>query len=138
MSAKLRTHRIFRQIFWRTLWIQICLLITGATLGDFANASPTESPEEEVHRIARMLKPIGDAEWKEIAGEQIAGKYEIHAGDTLYDVSKRLFGDSRYWPKIWALNNNTILNPHLIRPGNLVAFMPGYRKFPSFRFNRIQ
>ncbi len=90
-----------------------------------AFAVPTESPELETLRIAKNLRPISDEAWKQIAGEQITGKYDISRGDTLYDISKRLFGDSRYWPKIWAMNNGAILNPHLIRPGNRIAFMPG-------------
>ena len=45
-------------------------------------------------------------------------------GDTLYDISKRLFGDTKYWPKIWALNNGKILNPHLILPGHPIILFP--------------
>ncbi len=71
------------------------------------------------------LKPISDPEWKQIAGERVDQKYEIVRGDTLYDISQRLFGDSRYWPKIWALNNRKISNPHWIRPGAEISFVPG-------------
>jgi hypothetical protein len=94
-------------------------------LAPLAHASPTESPEHETLRVSKMLRPISDDIWKQVAGEQIMGKYDITRGDTLYDISKRLFGDARYWPKIWSLNNGSILNPHLIRPGNRIAFMPG-------------
>ena len=56
---------------------------------------------------------------------KITEKYDIVKGDTLYDISKRLFGDPKYWPKIWALNNGKILNPHFILPGHSISFVPG-------------
>lgn len=83
------------------------------------------SPEEETARLSRFLKPIPDDQWREIAGPRSSETYQIVKGDTLYDISKRLFGDAKYWPKIWALNNQTIFNPHLIRPGNQINFLPG-------------
>lgn len=81
--------------------------------------------EKEVLLLSRSLKPISDENWKTISGQQSAEKYTIVQGDTLYDISKRLFGDPNYWPKIWSLNNPTITNPHLIRPGNFITFLPG-------------
>lgn len=83
------------------------------------------TPEKETLRISKLLKPIPDNQWQVIAGEKVSEKYGITPGDTLYDISKRLFGDPKYWPKIWALNNGSITNPHLIRPGNTIAFLPG-------------
>lgn len=88
-------------------------------------ASVSKSPEIETLEIAKKLKPIADQEWKEIAGAKVTEKYEIAKGDTLYDISKRLFGDAKYWPKIWALNNQSITNPHVIQPGNSINFIPG-------------
>jgi hypothetical protein len=83
------------------------------------------TPEQEAAFFGKHLKPISDDEWKITAGARITEKYAIIQGDTLYDISKRLFGDAKYWPKIWALNNENITNPHRIRPGNLVAFSAG-------------
>jgi hypothetical protein len=85
----------------------------------------TSSPEREVFETARRLKPISDEQWKSVAGARITEKYQIIQGDTLFDVSKRLFGDARYWPKLYALNNDTITNPHMIRPGGSISFVPG-------------
>lgn len=91
-----------------------------------ASASPVPgTPEERTLRAAQRLKPIDDEEWRRIAGDRIASRYDIVRGDTLSEISGRLFGDIKYWPKIWALNNDTIANPHLIRPGNSVQFEPG-------------
>lgn len=92
---------------------------------DPSGARAAISPEQEAARIAKRLRPIPDDQWKTIAGERAAQSYEIVGGDTLSEISKRLFGDARYWPKIWALNNDTITNPHLIRPGKAIAFLAG-------------
>jgi nucleoid-associated protein YgaU len=82
-------------------------------------------PEQETLRISKLLKPVSDDDWKLIAGEKTGQDYQVVRGDTLWDVSKRLFGDPKYWPKVWALNNGRITNPHLITPGQSVTFLPG-------------
>lgn len=94
------------------------------TAGARASLTPVEM-EKEVLRISRHLKAVPDSVWEEIAGAQAEERYAIVQGDTLYDISKRLFGDPKYWPKIWALNNHSILNPHMIRPGVQIAFRAG-------------
>jgi len=108
----------------RPLFRMLCLSVSLTTLlTSAAFAKPT--PEQDSLQVAKHLKPIPDAEWKSIAGDHFSANYTVAQGDSLYAISKRLFGDGKYWPKIWALNNGQITNPHLIRPGKLVAFMPG-------------
>ncbi len=51
--------------------------------------------------------------------------YIVQKGDTLWSISETLFGDSLFWPKIWALNRQGIVNPHFITPGMKVRFFPG-------------
>lgn len=103
-----------------SLGIIAALLIAPAQ----ASVAPS-SPEMQSLGVARNLSPISDEQWKSIAGERATENYEIAKGDTLFDVSKRFFGDGKYWPKIWAINNGRVLNPHLIYPGNRIAFNPG-------------
>jgi LysM repeat protein len=81
--------------------------------------------EKEILRVSRGLQSVPDETWKGIAGNQISETYTIAQGDTLSDISKRLFGDAKYWPKIWALNNPVITNPHVIRPGKQIVFIAG-------------
>ncbi|MGK5087657.1 LysM peptidoglycan-binding domain-containing protein [Bdellovibrionota bacterium FG-2] len=91
-------------------------LITSFVIASASVASAAPTP---------TLKPITDESWKNVAGDKLSEKYVITKGDTLYDISKRLFGDAKYWPKIWALNNDTVSNPHLIFPGKQLIFIPG-------------
>lgn len=101
-------------------------LLSFALLESLAmNATAKLTPEQQTLELAKKMKPITDADWAAIAGAKSTEKYEIIKGDTLYDISKKLFGDSKYWPKIWELNNLKITNPHWIHPGNQVFFMPG-------------
>lgn len=105
-------------------WIFWGACLAATSVSEAAEYAP--APEDrEVLRISRALQPIPDERWREIAGTRIQENYSIIKGDTLYDISNRLFGDPRYWPKIWALNNKSITNPHLIRPGTTIAFLPG-------------
>ncbi len=104
------------------------LLIAAFSQTALAAKPPASAPltvEERISRIAEQFKPIPDAEWSTIAGPKSAETYETVKGDTLYGISKRLFSDAKYWPKIWALNNSAILNPHRIKPGVKIAFLPG-------------
>lgn len=87
-------------------------------------AAWAETEEQRLVRISKKLTPISDAQWNEIAAGKTSEVYEIHQGDTLWDVSRRLFGDSKYWPKIWSLNAG-ITNPHIVDPGQKLAFTPG-------------
>ncbi len=112
------SHRLFRaQLLALGLF---CAFAAGS-----ASAAVPRTPEQESLWLLAQLRPVADEDWVQIAGQRAAERYSIVAGDTLWDISQRLFGDARYWPKIWAINNDTITNPHLIRPGNFIQFSPG-------------
>lgn len=81
--------------------------------------------EKEAKRISIRLKPISEEIWKEVAAQKFTEVYEVAKGDTLSGISQILFGDLKYWPKIWALNNAAITNPHWIKPGMKLAFHSG-------------
>lgn len=82
-------------------------------------------PEQESVRISGNLRSFSDQDWLSIAGERSSDRYEITRGDTLWDVSSRLFGDAKVWPKIWEINNTSILNPHMITPRMSIVFNSG-------------
>ncbi len=52
--------------------------------------------------------------------QQEISEYTIRQGDTLWDISNRLFRDPFLWPFIWKANPS-ISNPDLIYPGNKLA-----------------
>ncbi len=108
-----------------SLTLGVVVALTAGSPLTLVQAATPRNVERETLELSKSLKPIPDEEWAVIAGEKKSEKYEIARGDTLYGISKRLFGDGKYWPKIWALNNGNITNPHLIRPKNLIAFLPG-------------
>lgn len=68
--------------------------------------------------------PTEESIWG-VASSKAANIYTVQKGDTLFTISKTLFGDSQFWPKIWALNNMGITNPHKIAIGTKIYFYPG-------------
>ena len=67
--------------------------------------------------------------WQSIVGERITEIYTIQKNDKLWEISKTLFGDGNYWPKVWSLNSR-IRNPHLITPKNRIQFVLGDESGP--------
>ena len=53
--------------------------------------------------------------------------YVVRPGDTLWDISKRFYGNPLLWPRLWELNS-FIDNPHLIYPGQVLSLTPKYEK----------
>jgi hypothetical protein len=59
--------------------------------------------------------------------------YRIRGGDTLWSLSRMLYGDGHFWPRVWSQNRD-ISNPHLIRPGHTLQFLMGSEDdTPAFR-----
>jgi LysM domain len=46
-------------------------------------------------------------------------KHVVKSGETLWNISKKYFGNSWFWPKLWAWNTH-ITNPHWLFPGTTV------------------
>lgn len=70
-------------------------------------------------------QPTSVESWEQAIGPRKSEAYLIQKGDTLWDISSTLFGDSNYWPKVWSLNKEAIFNPHEINTGLMVRFYPG-------------
>lgn len=46
--------------------------------------------------------------------------YTVVAGDSLSKIAKKLLGNANRWHEIHELNKDTIKNPDLIRPGQVL------------------
>ena len=46
--------------------------------------------------------------------------YTVAAGDNLSKIAKRFYGDANKWKKIFEANRDTIKNPDLIKPGQVL------------------
>lgn len=86
---------------------------------------PNREFERRLNRIYRKNgDPISEDKWDTLISRQRAEAYRIRPSNTLSGISRSLFGDPQYWPKLWA-ENGSVENPHLIRPGRRVRFYPG-------------
>lgn len=88
---------------------------------------PDLALEKKFHDIYQTYNknPTPDDIWAEASGKQTARLYEVQKGDTLWSISKILFGDPNFWPKLWAINKQGILNPHFINPKMKIFFYEG-------------
>lgn len=96
---------------------------------DTSNLSPDDPDlglEQRFNDIYNKynINPTSDEVWG-AASSKAANVYIVQKGDTLFTISRTLFGDPQFWPKIWALNNSGITNPHIIAPGTQIFFYPG-------------
>lgn len=94
---------------------------------DTSTSEPDYSKEAEFHRIYKTYneRPTSEEEWGKVVGSRESDVYQVQKGDTLWEISSVFFGDPNYWPKIWALNKGSILNPHQINPSMQIKFFPG-------------
>lgn len=46
-----------------------------------------------------------------------ASTYTVQAGDSLWKISQKLYGDGNQWRRIYEANKDTIKNPDVIHPG---------------------
>ena len=83
--------------------------------------------ENKFHQTYKSMNasPTSPEAWSEASKDRQAEIYVVQKGDTLWSISKTLFGDAYFWPKLWALNRQGITNPHLITPGLKIYFYPG-------------
>ncbi|MES3038467.1 MAG: hypothetical protein V4736_11225 [Bdellovibrionota bacterium] len=70
-------------------------------------------------------EPTDERIWTQAISQQKERLYLVQKGDTLWDVSRVLFGDPEFWPKIWSLNQGMIYNPHEILPAMTLNFYEG-------------
>lgn len=81
--------------------------------------------EKELLEQSKLIKgKIPNKEWDEIAIKSKKEQYVIQKDETLWTISKNLFGSGFYYSKVWSLNPH-ITNPHQIEPGMTLVFSTG-------------
>ena len=58
------------------------------------------------------------------AGEAVTRTYTVVGGDSLSKIAKKIYGDASRWKDIFEANKDTIKNPDLIHPGQVLK-IPG-------------
>ncbi|MFM6927535.1 MAG: LysM peptidoglycan-binding domain-containing protein [Bdellovibrio sp.] len=91
------------------------------------DSDPDYNKEARFHEVYKRYneQPTSEEAWEKAAGARKSEVYSVQKGNTLWDISNTFFGDPNFWPKIWSLNNDSILNPHEINPAMNVKFYPG-------------
>ena len=77
--------------------------------------------------VQHYSRRVSTEEWVSVVGSK--DTYVVQENDTLWDISKILFGDSSYWPKLWSANP-AITNPHLIQPNDSLGYIYGTEGAP--------
>ena len=99
---------------------------------DEIEASRIKCLPEFWERYLIMKKRLEECSEKEPIEEK-SGNYTVVKGDCLWKIAgkREIYGNSRFWPKIWEANKNgvisaparipkTIKNPNLIYPGQVL------------------
>lgn len=102
----------------------------GAAAGAGSNLvsdDPDLDLEKKFHTVYQRYNknPTPADAWAAASSKQVARLYEVQKGDTLWSISQVLFGDPNFWPKLWAINKQGILNPHFINPKMKIYFYEG-------------
>ncbi len=97
-----------------------------------SDSSPDLKKEQQFYKIYKKYNesPTNVEAWEKVIGTRAGESYEIQKNDTLWDLSKTLFGDPNYWPKVWSLNKESVYNPHQINPKLNLTFYPGTKSQP--------
>ncbi len=99
------------------------------SISPWAHGQSAEDLEKEnkFHQVFKKYneQPTSSDIWKSEVSKGSLFNYQVQKKDTLWDISKALFADPHYWPKIWAVNGNGMLNPHEISEGQQIQFSDG-------------
>ena len=57
-------------------------------------------------------------------GDLVTRTYTVVGGDSLSKIAKKIYGDAGRWKEIFEANKDTIKNPDMIHPGQVLN-IPG-------------
>lgn len=71
--------------------------------------------------IGLAVSPITAAAQQLNLRPDAPARYTVRQGDTLWGISGKYLQRPWLWPRLWGANRNTIRNPHLIYPGQVLV-----------------
>lgn len=110
-----RTNRVV-EVEFRPL-----IKFEGAPSPKPVEAAPTPAIEEkpEDREVQGNRGYLTQSETPEIAEPQIV-KYKVEIGDTLQKISKKFYGTTKKWTKIYDANKGALSAPNKIYPGQVI------------------
>jgi hypothetical protein len=98
----------------KSAWL---LILIGLVATSLSYAASEEQQSWTYGGIEYILpKPIGQI----VVPQNVPETYEVVKGDTLWGIATALLKDPFLWPMIWDSNMDTVPNPHLIFPGQML------------------
>lgn len=79
---------------------------------------------------------LDDGQYLKLLGNRKTENLEVISGDTLWDLSQKIFGNGFMWRKLWQVNS-TISNPHDISVGDKLSLYSPSRGLASEEIIRI-
>jgi len=79
---------------------------------------------EEILASIAPRAPQSEREWLQTIGDRKLQTYAVKAGDTLWTIAEKKFGNPGLWSKLWQVNPD-LGNPHEIEIGQLLAYYRG-------------
>jgi LysM repeat protein len=75
----------------------------------------------QAHQALAQTSPHTITAHLDAVVQPAAPTYTVQAGDTLYGIAQRYYGDGTYWPGLYQANQSKISNPNLISAGLVLA-----------------
>lgn len=102
------------------------LIITCAVL--MIDSFPVNAAEKEPLSVTESVTVVTESAGTDEIERQVIGigMYEVMAGDDLWKIAEKLWGDGNRYPQLFSQNRDILTDPDLIRPGQTLAyFMEG-------------
>lgn len=89
------------------------------------NSTPSAAPvSRETGSTANAQAPVDRPETVQPAPTARGRLYEVERGDTLSNISRKVYGHPRGWEKIYQANRDQLPNQNSLRPGQLLKIPP--------------
>jgi hypothetical protein len=84
-------------------------------------AAPHAHQAQQAHQASALTSPRTTAAHLDAAVQPAARTYTVRAGDTLFGIALRYYGQGKYWPGLYWANRSKISHPDLIYRGMVLT-----------------